>query len=152
LGDCLLAAGGNPVVAAYSHDSVLRPNVVGFFERRSSLTADQATWANELDKLVGSAVHPREYIHGAASRFREPKDAAALVYEQTAAIVGNSALVTPAIARELGSIPTLISIRCRPDGYSSGTITASQHERSHSNVLRRGGRRKRKPNRFCESF
>jgi hypothetical protein len=37
--------------------------------------------------------------------FREPKDAAALVYEQTAAIVWNSTLVTSAIARELGSIP-----------------------------------------------
>jgi len=59
LGDCLLAASGNPMVAAYSHDSALRPNVVGVFERPSSLTADQATWANELDKLVGSAIHPR---------------------------------------------------------------------------------------------
>jgi hypothetical protein len=101
VGDCLLAAGGNPVATAHCHDSVRRPNVVGVFERLSSMTPGQTKWASELDALVGSAVHPREYIHGAVFLFREPEDTAALVYKLTAAIVWNSALVTHAIARDL---------------------------------------------------
>jgi len=101
VGDCLLAADGNPVATAHCHDSVRRPNVVEVFERLSSMTPGQTKWASELDALVGSAVHPREYIHGAVFLFREPEDTAALVYKLTAAIVWNSALVTHAIARDL---------------------------------------------------
>ncbi|MGH8318520.1 MAG: hypothetical protein ACREUL_11155 [Steroidobacteraceae bacterium] len=81
VGDCLLAAGGNPVVAMYCDDSAVRRDVVGVFEERStSLTESQRKWAAELDKLVTSSVHPREYIHGALFLFRTPKDTAALVY------------------------------------------------------------------------
>jgi integrase len=100
LGDCLLAAGGNPIAAEYYHDAG-RPNVVGFFERLSSMTPGQAAWVSELDALVESPVHPREYIHGAVFLFRKPKDTAALVHELTAAVVWNAALVTHEMARDL---------------------------------------------------
>lgn len=104
VGDCLLAAGGNPAVAAHCHDSFQRPNVVGVFERLSSMTGDQAIWAKNLDRLVGFNVHPREYIHGAVFLFREPKETAALAYELTALIVWNSSLVTRPMARDLEPI------------------------------------------------
>jgi hypothetical protein len=103
VGDCLLAAGGNSVVAAHCRDWI-RPNVVGVFERLPSMTPAQVTWAKELDRVVGSAVHPREYIHGAVFLFRRPKDTATLVYEVTTAIVWNPALVTRAMASDLEPI------------------------------------------------
>ena len=114
VGDCLLAAGGNPVAAMYCHDSVLRRDVVGVFEERSAtLTESQKLWAAEIDKLVTSGVHPREYIHGAVFLFRTPKDTAALVYALSAVVVWNPALADHDMARMVEPVLHKIVSRVR---------------------------------------
>jgi hypothetical protein len=105
IGDCLLAAGGNSVAAEYCHDSVLRRDVVGVFEKySSSMTANQKKWAAAIDSLVLSGVYPREYIHGAVFLFRTPKDTAALVYELRSVLVWNPALITRELASQLAPV------------------------------------------------
>jgi hypothetical protein len=100
VGDCLLAAGGNPLAAIHCGDSVRRRDVVGMFEKRSeSLTEGQREWAAAVDKLVPSGVHPRDYIHGAVFLFRTPKDSAALVYELSAVVVWNPALAEESLVK-----------------------------------------------------
>jgi hypothetical protein len=123
VGDCLLAAGGNPAAAQHFHDAV-RPNVVGLFERLQRMAPGQVAWARELDALVGSAVHPREYIHGAAFLFREPKDTAALVYRLATAIVWNAGLITHAMARALE--PTIHEIIPRYEGSAHDSDSYAQ--------------------------
>ena len=72
----------------------------------------QIAWADEMNKLVGSGVHPREYIHGAVFMFRKPPDTAALVHKLTAVVVWNSGLVTRRMAKDLE--PAIHEIVPRP--------------------------------------
>lgn len=111
LGDCLLAAGGNPAASQhYYRESICRRNVVGVFEQAAAmmLSIDQMNWICKYQKLPDFTPHPREYIHGALFLFREPQDTAALSYDLSGFIVWNPLLVTrehvEPIVRELSRV------------------------------------------------
>jgi hypothetical protein len=102
VGDCVLAAGGNPALFQFD-DFYRRSNVVGVFERAnaSSMTKEQIEWDSALSALTASSPHPRDYIHGAVFLFRSRKETAALVYELNSVVVWNKHLVDLSLAQEL---------------------------------------------------
>jgi hypothetical protein len=102
VGDCVLAAGGNPALLQFD-DFYRRSNVIGVFERpnASSMTKEQREWDSALSALIESSPHPRDYIHGAVFLFRTPKETAALVYELKSVVVWNKHLVDLNLAQEL---------------------------------------------------
>jgi hypothetical protein len=75
-GDCLLAAGGNPLACQY-YDPLLvtRPDVVGIFEllSDSAVTPAQRQWLDSIQSLPPSQPHPRDYIHAALFLLDPPK-------------------------------------------------------------------------------
>ncbi len=100
IGDCLLAAGGNKLVASHCHHTCLRPAVVGVFETaEKQRTAEQTKWMTDYHSVQNAGTHPRDYIHGVLFIFREPKERAALSYELSGAVVWNSALIDDARAK-----------------------------------------------------
>jgi hypothetical protein len=103
IADCLLAAGGNPVVSQYYDPVFMREKVVGVFEAPppGGLTADQEQWIAEAHHVPLGQPHPRQYIHGALFLFREPKATAALSYDLTSVVVWNPALVTADVAQSV---------------------------------------------------
>ena len=105
IGDCLLAAGGNPVAARHCHEAVLRPSIVGVFEQieRDRMSSEQRAWVDGVHSIASpaGAPHPRDYIHGALFLFRKPDERAALSYTLSGAVVWNSALVSGDVAQAL---------------------------------------------------
>jgi hypothetical protein len=103
IADCLLAAGGNPIVTRHYDLSHCRKGVLGVFEPISSgVDEEQRRWATEVHKVSSDAVHPREYIHAAMFLFREPQETAALCYDLKATIVWNAGLVSREVAQDVG--------------------------------------------------
>jgi hypothetical protein len=106
LGDCLLAAGGNPAAFQYYHrEAIFRPNVVGVFEDATNmmLSIDQMNWICKYQHLTEGTPHPREYIHGALFLFRQPNETAALSYDLCGFIVWNPSLMTREVAEPIES-------------------------------------------------
>lgn len=106
VGDCLLAAGGNPLVSRYCHGSFEREDVVGVFEKPShkrAFSPAQLKWVSEVIRPPVDAPHPRDYIHGALFLFRMPSEKAALSYDLSAALVWNSGLVAEDVGKEVAS-------------------------------------------------
>jgi hypothetical protein len=103
MADCLLAAGGNPLVTQHCHPACLRENVVGVFEAPGSrdLTPAQRAWVAGVHQLPAGTPHPRTYLHGVIFLFRDPKERAALSYEVRSEIVWNPALATTDAARSI---------------------------------------------------
>ena len=101
IGDCLLAAGGNELVASHCHQTFQRTAVVGVFESAGkTLTTEQAEWVRCYHGPSGADIpHPRDYIHGVLFLFREPRERAALSYELRGAVVWNPALIDDARAK-----------------------------------------------------
>jgi hypothetical protein len=101
IADCLLAAGGNPVVLQHYDSVFAREAVVGVFETPAAggFSAEQERWISETHRVPVGKPHPRKYIHGALFLFREPKETAALSYDLTSVIVWNPALVTRDVAQ-----------------------------------------------------
>jgi hypothetical protein len=112
--DCILAAAGNPQVAALAVDSITagflrRSDVIGVFESATSArTTAQKQWVDRLGQLVTWGKHPQSYIHGAIFLFRDPADTAALVYDLTSVVVWNRSLVSRELAGKIA--PTLHQI------------------------------------------
>jgi len=102
VGDCVLAAGGNPALFRFD-DFYRRSNVLGVFERptASSMTKEQSEWDSALSALIEPSPHPRDYIHGAVFLFRTPKETAALVYELNSVVVWNKHLADLNLAQDL---------------------------------------------------
>ena len=101
IGDCLLAAGGNELVASHCHQTFQRTAVVGVFESAGkTLTTEQAEWVRCYHGPSGADIpHPRDYIHGVLFLFREPKERAALSYELSGLVVWNPALIDDSRAK-----------------------------------------------------
>ena len=100
IGDCLLAAGGDELVASHCHHTFRRPAVVGVFETaEKQRTAEQAKWVTDYHRVPNDDTHPRDYIHGVLFLFREPKARAALSYELSGAVVWNPALIDDSRAK-----------------------------------------------------
>lgn len=108
--DCLLATGGNPLAAQYSHPSGLRENVVGIFEPLNgrTLTAGEQRWVTGVHQLPSGAPHPQTYLHGVIFLFRHPKERAALAYELRSEIVWNPVLVSDDAARSIAGAMRLV--------------------------------------------
>ncbi len=96
LSDCLLAAGGNSLVAQHSHESCLREGVVGVFEviPDDQCSEAQSQWVARCHQVPADAPHPREYLHGVVFLVRDRADTAALSYGLRSALVSNSALMS----------------------------------------------------------
>ncbi len=105
LGDCLLAAGGNRLVASHCHSSCLREGVVGVFEDvvTAQCSPAQLRWIAECHRVPAGAQYPRDYLHGAVFLFRDRPDTAALSYELRSVIVWNSRLVPAKVASTIGA-------------------------------------------------
>ena len=94
IGDCLLAAGGNELVAVHCHHTFQRPEVVGVFEpEKKPCTAEQTKWVTDYHCVPDASIHPRNYIHGVLFLFREPKESDALTYMLSGEVVWNPALI-----------------------------------------------------------
>lgn len=94
IGDCLLAAGGNELVARHCHHTFQRPAVVGVFEpAKKPSTAEQTKWVTDYHGVPNASTHPSDYIHGVLFLFREPKERAALSYVLSGEVVWNPALI-----------------------------------------------------------
>lgn len=101
IGDCLLAAGDNELASRYCHQACLRPEIVGVFERKETLTGKQDEWVKCFHEVSSAnEPHPRDYIHGVIFLFRDPKERAALSYQLSAAVVWNPVLVDAQTATE----------------------------------------------------
>jgi hypothetical protein len=106
LGDCLLAAGGNPAaLQRYYPETIFRPDVVGVFERAATMmpTIHQMNWLCKYQRLPEATPHPREYIHGCLFLFRTPQDTAALSYNLRSFIVWNQAQVSSEQAEQISA-------------------------------------------------
>jgi hypothetical protein len=106
LGDCLLAAGGNP--AAFQHyyrEAIFREDVVGVFENASNmmLSTSQMNWLCKYQYLVEDTPHPRKYIHGVLFLFRHPQETSALSYDLSGFVVWNRSLVTRDMAEPVST-------------------------------------------------
>lgn len=103
MADCLLAAGGNPVVSQFYRSNCTRADVVGLFENIPSdkLTDAQRQWVNHIYKDEPNKPSPRTYIHGVLFLFRDRRDTAALSYELSSVIVWNPMIIKPQVAKEL---------------------------------------------------
>lgn len=101
--DCLLAAGGNPLVSQFYHSACTRDSVIGLFENvpNHNLTDAQRQWVNNIHKTNPDIPPPRTYIHGALFLFRNRRDTAALSYELTAAVAWNPLMIEPHIRARL---------------------------------------------------
>lgn len=106
VGDCLLAAGGNPLVSRYCNETFMRDGIVGVFEKPSSdaaFSTAQLKWIEEVIRPPVGVSHPRDYIHGALFLFRVPAEKAALSYDLSAALVWNAGLIAEDIGNEVAS-------------------------------------------------
>jgi hypothetical protein len=104
-GDCLLAAGGNPLAFQhYYRESIFRPDVVGVFEKATNmmLSINQMNWLCKYQHIAEGTPHPRKYIHGVLFLFREPIETAALTYDLSGFVVWNDGLMTQADAEPIG--------------------------------------------------
>lgn len=97
--DCLLAAGGNPLVSQLYHSACTRDGVIGLFENipNHNLTDAQRQWVEHIHKTDPNVPSPRTYIHGVLFLFRDRRDTAALIYELSSAIVWNPMITQPQI-------------------------------------------------------
>lgn len=106
LADCLLAAGGNPLVSQYCFGQFEREDVVGVFEKPSQerpFSQAQLKWISEVIRPPVNSPHPRSYIHGALFLFRSPSEKAALSYDLSAALVWNAGLIAEDVGKEVAS-------------------------------------------------
>lgn len=104
LGDCLLAAGGNPAAfERYYREAIFHPDVVGIFENATNMmpSVRQTNWLCKFQHLTDGTPHPREYLHGVLFLFREPQETAALSYDLSGFIVWNPALVSREIVEPI---------------------------------------------------
>lgn len=103
IADCLLAAGGNPVVSRHYDPMCRREQVFGVFEVATSAgsTVEHERWIADVHQVPAGTPHPRQYLHGVLFLFRDPKETAALTYSLTSVIVWNPALMTRDIARSV---------------------------------------------------
>ena len=106
LADCLLAAGGNPLVSQYCFGQFEREDVVGVVEKPSQerpFSQAQLKWISEVIRPPVNSPHPRSYIHGALFLFRSPSEKAALSYDLSAALVWNAGLIAEDVGKEVAS-------------------------------------------------
>lgn len=105
-GDCLLAAGGNPLVSRHFDETFTREDVVGVFEKPTSeraFSSAQLKWIEDVIRPPVGSPHPRDYIHGALFLFRVPAEKAALSYDLSAVLVWNTARISKDVGGEVCS-------------------------------------------------
>lgn len=102
VGDCLLAAGGNPLFTHHFPSDYRQENVVGIFEdpEELELTIAQKNWVDTIQR--GNGPHPRVYLHGILFLFRDRTEPCALSYDLESIVIWNHKLVTPDVQRQLG--------------------------------------------------